>query len=419
MKKVLFITYYWPPSGKASLHWPLKIIKHLPDFGYVPVVLTVNEDKFSHNDDTFINEIPESVKVLRSNTIEPFDFYKKFTGKSKDDQLISSETISTDNKSTAHRISLWIRLNIFIPDARVGWYFPAVKAGSSLLEIEKIDAVISVGPPHSTHLIGKKLSSKFSVPFVPAFIDPWTDIAYYKNLKRNKLTLAIDNKLEKSVMKNSSAVVFVTQTMKEDYEKKYPFIKTKSNLLYWGYSEEDFTGISYKEKYDSEKVIVHAGNMFSYQNPVDFWKEIKKEIDCGTRLRLKFIGTVAPEVKESITQAGLKDYSEYAGFLPYKKMLEEICSADYLLVCATEPRHVPGKLFEYLRTGKPIIAFGDNNEEVKNILKDANAGMIFGYNENGEEFFKKINSFNTNKKYVKNFERKIIAQSLSDILISV
>ena len=416
MKKVLFITYYWPPSGKASLHWPLKIIKHLPRFGWLPLVLTTDEDTFSQKDNTFAKEIPEEVEVFKAKSYEPFHVYKKLVGKGKDEQLIASETISKENKSLTHRLSIWIRMNLFIPDARVGWYFPAVKTGSDLLNKEKVEAIVSVGPPHSTHMVAKKLSSKYNLPYVPVFIDPWTDIAYYKNFKRSLITRKIDNHLEKSVLENSKTIVFVTKTMREDYVKKYPSSKDKANVLYWGYSEEEFVDVTLKEKANDEKVIVHAGNIFSYQNPKRFWQQIKKEIESGNKLRLKFIGTVDPTIVESISNAGLKKYTEYAGFLPYKKMLEEICNADYLLVCATEPRHVPGKLFEYLRAEKPIIAFGNDNDEVKDILSNSNAGMMFGYNDSGEEFFKNYSNLKTNAEFVKGFERKKISKELSVIL---
>jgi len=421
MRKVLFITYYWPPSGKASLHWPLKIIKHLPQFGWMPLVLTVEEDTFSQKDDTFLNEVPKEVKVFRSKAYEPFNLYKKLTGKKKEDQLIASETISQDKKSFSHRLSIWIRMNLFIPDARVGWYFPAVKKGIELLKENKVDLIVSVGPPHTTHLVAKKIASRLNIPFVLVFIDPWTDISYYKNFKRNFITRKLDLHLEKSVLKNSAAVVFVTNTMKEDYEKKYSFIKHKSHVLYWGYSEEDFSlpPNPLPKEGGVEKVIVHAGNIFSYQNPVNFWKQVKHEIDSGNKLKLKFIGTVDSAINKSIDKAGLTPFTEYVGFLPYKKMLEEICNADYLLVCATEPRHVPGKLFEYLRAGKPIIAFGDGNKEVKNILEKANAGMMFGYEERGKEIFQGRFQFSPDKNFIKSFERGEIAEKMGTLLSKI
>jgi glycosyltransferase involved in cell wall biosynthesis len=420
MNKVLFITYYWPPSGKASLQWPLKIIKHLPAFGWAPSVLTVDEDTFTQKDETFLNEIPAEVKVFKAKSYEPFNIYKKITGRGKNEQLIASETISKNNSrhKMAHRLSIWIRMNLFIPDARVGWYFPAIKTGLEMLTKEKVNVIVSIGPPHTTHLIGKKLSSKLNIPHVPVFIDPWVDISYYRNFKRNNITLAVDNHLESSVLQNAAQTVFVTETMRQAYEKKYPFIKSKSNVLYWGYSEEDFSLSSVQTSNEEEdnKTILHSGNIFDYQNPKKLWQTIKMEIDKGKKLKLVFIGTVSPEIKQSIKNIGLDSYTEYKGFLPYKEMLIELMKASYLLVCATEPRHVPGKLFEYLRAGKPIIAFGDGNEEVKKIIQEANAGKMYGYDESGEEFFCTRESFKTDQKVITTFERRSIANHLALIL---
>jgi glycosyltransferase involved in cell wall biosynthesis len=416
MKKVLFITYYWPPSGKASLHWPLKIMKYLPKYGWQPSVLTVKEDTFSQQDETLSEDISPELKVIRTESYEPFKIYKKFIGKKEGDQLVASETISKSNRSLSHRISIWLRMNLFIPDARVGWYFPAVKAAKKIVKDEIIDAIVSIGPPHSTHLIGKKISKKFNIPHVPVLIDPWVDIIYYKDFKRNKITLSIDNHLEKTVVQNAKAIVFVTETMKNDYNKKYNFIEGKSKVLYWGYNEEDFERIAVNKEQREEKVLIHAGNIFPYQNPNNLWKQIKKENDSGNNIRIKFIGTVDPEIKNSITEEKLNEITEYCGFLPYYEMLKNISEADFLLVCASEPRHVPGKLFEYLRTGNPIIAFGDNNKEVKRILNTSNVGMMFNYDDSGEEFFANYKYLKPEHSYVVRFDRKRISEELSKIL---
>lgn len=418
MRKVLFITFFWPPSGKATLHWPLKIIKYLPNSGWQPSVLTVDEDTFSARDESLLKEISPDLRVIKTGYFDPFRLYRKFLGKSQDEPLVASETISKTNKSLNHRISIWIRMNLFVPDARIGWYPKAVAAGKEYLKNNKIDAIVTIGPPHSTHLIGKKLSKLFSIPHVPVLIDPWIDIVYYKGFKRNPVTLGLDNYFEKSVMKEASEVVFVTNNTKEDFVRKYPFLKEKSHVLYWGYNEDSFEGVQVMPR-GGEKVILHAGNIFDYQNQVPFWRTVKNQIEKGDNIKLKFIGTVGPHIKKSLEELGLNDRVEYSGFLPYGEVVKEMLRASYLLVCATEPRHLPGKLFEYLRTGKPIIAFGDDNGEVEEILHETNAGMLFPYNSPAEEFFLKADTLKTDIEKVRKFDRKSIARDMAEILGSI
>src|ERR1035437_991161 len=341
MKKVLVVTYFWPPSGKATLHWPLKIIKYLPEFGCEPFVLTVKEESFTRKDETMLQEINPSLKVYKSRTLEPFNLYKKFTGRGKKEHIVDSETISKTNKSLPHLISIWIRMNLFVPDARVGWYFSAVMMGKKIIKENKIEAVISIGPPHSTHLIAYRLSKLFSIPHYPVFIDPWVDIIYYRNFKRSKATFALDNYFEQKILNHSRASVFVTKTMRNDYLKKYNLLKDKSFVLYWGYDEEAFEHIEYQKKRTND-TIIHAGNIFDYQNPVNFWKLVKQKIMSGQKLRIKFIGSVSPAIKKEIILAGLEKYTEYAGFLSYKELISELINAKYLLVCASAPRPVPG-----------------------------------------------------------------------------
>jgi glycosyltransferase involved in cell wall biosynthesis len=430
MKKVLFVTYYWPPSGKASLHWPLDMIRYLPAHGWHPAVLTAREDTFSQKDESHLDEIDPSLLVLKTNSPEPFNFYKKFLGKDKSEPLIASETITNTPKGIRHKIAIWIRMNLFIPDARIGWYFPSVVDGRAFLTGNYFDAIVSIGPPHTSHLIAKRLSGMFGIPHVPVLIDPWTDIIYYKNFKRNKITLAIDNYMEKTVLQRAKKVIFITETMKADYVKKYSWVENKSRVLYWGYNEEAFNNLNNNPPDKSEQahqkevgvttsaeeILIHAGNIFDYQNPKAFWKYLKTLIDDGRKLKIKFIGTVGPDIKSTINNLGLSQVTEYGGFLSYKEMLNELNKASYLMVCASEPRHVPGKLFEYLRTGKPIIAFGDGNEEVMKILTDANAGMLFGYSEDGHEFFENVSKFSTNLSLVKQFDRREIAKNLAGIM---
>lgn len=416
MKNVLFITYFWPPSGKASLHWPLYIIKHLPKSGWQPSVLTVDEDSFSHKDESLLAEMPQNLEVLKTAAKEPFDLYRKFLGKKSDAPLVASETISLSNAGLRHRLAIWIRMNLFVPDARIGWYFSAVSGARKMLSRKKFDAIVSIGPPHSSHLIGKKLSGEFNLPHIPVLIDPWVDIVYYKGFKRSAPTLSLDNYFERTTLNNARSVVFVTQSAREEYVQKYPWIGKKSHVLYWGYNEENFKNLQHKPQTSNLKTILHAGNIFDYQNPPGLWRNVKREIDSGKNLRLRFIGTVSPEIKNAIAAAGLTDYTEYKGFLPYREVVQEMLDATYLLVCATEKRHVPGKLFEYLRTGNKIIAFGDDNKEVAQILESANAGKIFPYHYGGDDIFKETDELQPSSTDVRKYSREIIAEDLAKIL---
>jgi len=422
MKRVLFISYFWPPSGKASLHWPLDIIRHLPKDEIESVILTVEEESFTQKDESLLRKVDPDWIILKSKALEPFNIYRKFIGKKKDEKLISSETISLDNKSLAHRISLWIRLNIFIPDARVGWNFTAIKSAKKFIRDNRIDAVVSIGPPHSSHLIGLKLSKKFLIPHIPVLIDPWVDIVYYKNLKRSFLTKIIDNHFEKTVLQNAKQIVFVNRSTEEDYISKYNFVKGKSNVLYWGYDEDDFKSLPLNtlpkegnfEK--NEKIIVHAGNLFAYQNPKNFWKQIKLENANGNKYKIKLIGSVDKEILGFLKGIGLMNQVELTGFLPYPEMIKQILGADLLLVCASEPRHVPGKLFEAMRTSNPIVAFGSNNEEVKKIIKDAKAGMMFGYDESAEEILNIDYKTKPDQVVIKQYDRAEISKQFFTML---
>jgi glycosyltransferase involved in cell wall biosynthesis len=419
MRKVLIITYYWLPSGKATLHWPLGLVRYLPENDWEPVVLTVSNESFTEQDISLQAGLDPKLKVVRTPSFEPFNIYKKFTGKQKDSQLIPSELISKTNKSITHRLSIWIRMNLFIPDARVGWYPNAVSGGTRILKEQEIDAIISIGPPHSIHLAGLRLSRKSGIPHIPVFIDPWVDIVYYKGFKRSSLTLAADNYFEKRVLENAAAAVFVTKAMQEDYNNKYPFLQKKSHQLYWGYDETFFKRAITHVSEDDTEVILHTGNMFDYQNVPEFWKMVSERIKKGRKLRLRFTGSIGPAIRSALIENDLMDYTEIKGFLPYEDVIRELFASSFLLVCATEKRHVPGKLFEYLRAGKPVIAFGHDNQEISEILSDTNAGKLFNYAESGSYVLDHPEEFKCRMDIVKEFSRENITKGMAAILNSV
>ncbi|MCE1190467.1 MAG: glycosyltransferase [Ignavibacteria bacterium] len=411
MKKALVISYYFPPSGKASLQLPLGIIKNLRSFGIEPIILTVDEDSFSERDDSFLQALPQGLKVYRTSILEPFGLYRIFTGKSRQQKLVPSEMISLENKSLSHRLSIWIRMNLFIPDARIGWYPYAVNKFKSIIRDNKIDYILSFGPPHTAHLIARTIAHKYHLPYYPILIDPWTDIAYYREFQRSSITLAIDNYFEKQCLIESRHCFFVTENLKNDYCNKYPELKEKSTVLYWGFENDAFTNVE-KEQVASDFILLHAGNIFDYQNPEILWKTLREMNDSGRRVSMHFIGSVSPIIKKSIEENGLQEHTVYHGFLPYPEMINKLCNADALLVCPTESRHVPGKLFEYLRSGKPILCIGEQNDEVQNIIAKLNAGIFISKTENPTEFFSNISNYTTDQKQLNRFERKSVTEIL-------
>lgn len=419
MKRLLFITYFWPPASKATIHWPVKVIKYLPDYDWQPSVLTVENESFEARDESLLKDIDPDLNVIKSKVWEPFSAYRKFMGKEKGKPLVAAETMSISEEGLKHKIAKWIRWNLFIPDARVGWYPYAVKAGEKFLKENHIDAIATIGPPHSTHLIGSSLSKRTGIPFIPVLIDPWVDIVYYQSFKRSGIAKDIDTIFEKKVLRRAEQVVFVTNGTREDYISKYPFIAHKSNVLYWGYNEDDFSGMTRTRERDNEIVILHSGNIFDYQNPANFWKTVAELNGSGKKIKLKFTGTVSPKIKSEISSNGLEGITEYLGIIPYKEMLQEVLNADVLLVCPSERRHIPGKLFEYLRSGNPILAFNDDNPEVKNLIEQAGAGKMLSYSDSGKSFFNILDSFEPNPELIKKYDRQRIARDFSDILDSV
>lgn len=415
MKRLLVISYFWPPSGKASLHWPLFVIKHLPKHGWQPCVVTADEDTFSHRDESLLAEVDPALTVVKSSANDPFGLYRSFLGKKSGTPLVASETISLENDDWKHRLAIWVRMNLFVPDARVGWNLSALPAARRLIEREPVDAVVSVGPPHSSHLIGKRLSRRYGIPHIPVLIDPWVDIVYYKDFTRSRPTLLLDTYFERSTLDNARRVVFVTDTTREDYVRKYPRIAEKSHVLYWGYNEESFANAAPAPP-SPERVVLHAGNIFDYQNPPGLWKNLRAAVERGERLKLRFIGTVGPLIKRAVDEAGLTPYTEYKGFLPYAEVVTEMMNASYLLVCATEKRHVPGKLFEYMRTGRPVIAFGDDNAEVERLMRRTGSGVLFPYSYDGTDMLERADALKPQPEKAKEFSRERIAEGLAEIL---
>ncbi len=239
--KVLFFSYYWPPSGGAGVQRCLKFVKHLPEFDLTPTVITVDEKQGAYPvlDTSLAADIPPTTRIIRTATREPFEYYKKLTGKK---EIPYGGFANQDKDSLVQKIFNFVRGNLFIPDARVGWNRFAVQAGKKLLQTETFTAIVTTSPPHSSQLIGLTLKKQFPhVKWIADLRDPWTDIYYYQELKHTALAKKIDANYEKAVIQTADAILVTSADTKRLLVAKSPTIdSTKIHVVPNGFDDEDF-----------------------------------------------------------------------------------------------------------------------------------------------------------------------------------
>ena len=211
MRRVLVISYYWPPSGGSGVQRWVKFVKYLPSEGWEPVVFAPENADYPALDPSLASEIPADIKVLRGRIWEPYAAYRKLTG-AKSTEVTE---ISSGKKTFKQRLSLWIRANLFVPDPRIGWVKPSVKTLLQYLQEHPVDAIVTTGPPHSVHLIGQKLHKATGIPWIPDFRDPWSRMYYLRYLPMTAATWRKLRAQEQAVLDECSTVLTCTPLVKE------------------------------------------------------------------------------------------------------------------------------------------------------------------------------------------------------------
>lgn len=419
--KVLIITYYWPPSGGSGVQRWLKFVKYLRNFNVEPVVYTADNPKYAILDETLQNEIPTAVEVLKQPIKEPNNIFSFFGKKSKR----TSAGFLDANPSFFGKILQYIRANYFIPDARKFWIKPSVKFLSEYLSNNKIDVIITTGPPHSLHLIGLQLKQKLAIKWIADFRDPWTDIDYFHQLPLTKKTIRKHYQLEEEVVSTADCVLVVSKTMKEKYLKFNHKIEVITN----GFDDvEDESKVELDIKFS----IVHIGMMNADRNPKILWKVlsdlIKENQDFAEDLQLKFVGKLAHEVFESINNNKLTSVIEYITYLPHKEVVIFQKSAQILLLAVNKVPSaggiITGKLFEYLQANRPILAIAPPEGDLAEIINSTKAGKVVGFDD--EETLKKDilemykaykkHKLVVNSKSIGQYHRKNLTGDLADII---
>ncbi|MFD2247663.1 glycosyltransferase family 4 protein [Pontibacter ruber] len=381
---LLYISYYWPPSGGPGVQRGLKFVKHLPTFGVRPTVLTVDEKQASYPllDNTFLNEVPQELEVYRTATSEPFEYYKKLSGKK---EIPYSGFANQKAKDTVvDKLFKFVRGNLFIPDARVGWNKHALKKAEALLQDGKYKAILTTSPPHSTQLIGLKLRKKYNVKWIADLRDPWTNIHYYDQLYHTPLAKRLDQKYERQVLEQADAVIVTSEDTKRLFLNKPAHINpNKIHVIPNGYDEDDF--IYPSEPPQDTFLITYTGTITETYNIDVFLKVIAHLMSVHSEInyKLRFVGKVSEGVKHQIEKAGLLGVTEFIPYVPHDQAIKYLMQSTVLLLAIADVpsvfANVPGKLFEYLASNKPIVCLGPVHSDTDRIIDECGAGRLFHY----------------------------------------
>ena len=380
MRKVLVITYYWPPAGGPGVQRWLKFVKYFRDFGIEPVLYIPEKPHYPLLDKSFLQEIPSDLKIYKHKITEPYRIASLFS--SKKTKRISSGIIQTKNQSFLEKLLLWVRGNLFIPDARKFWVNPSVSFLKEVLEKEKIDTIITTGPPHSVHLIGYYLKEARSLNWIADFRDPWTTIGYHKKLKLTSSSEKKHKKLESDVLNAADKIIVTSKTTKQEFQQ----ITSQPILVITnGFDNIEETN----SKLDSKFTISHIGSLLSGRNPINLWKVlselVKENLNFREKLCIRFIGVVSNEILASLKDVGLNEYIEIVGYVSHQEALAYQKTSQVLLLVEIDSQEtigiIPGKLFEYMAAKRPILGIGPENWEVAGIVKETKTGRIFDHSD--------------------------------------
>lgn len=426
MKRVLIITYYWPPAGGPGVQRWLKFVTYFKEFGIDPIVFIPDNPYYPITDESIDSELPEGIQIIRFPIKEPYGFANLFS-KKKITQ-VSSGIITKRKQSVLEKILLWIRGNFFIPDARVGWVKPSINFLRNFIAEHHVEAIITSGPPHSLHLIGKSLKEETRIKWVADFRDPWTTIHYHKSLRLTKKAQNKHRALESEVLTKADHLVVTSATTKKEFQK---ITQTPIEVITNGY---DSMG-NFKLNLDIKFTLSHIGSLLSNRNPIILWEGLSElcseNPEFSKDLLIQLAGSVSDAILISIQKYGLMDQCKALGYLSHQKAIElQYNSQILLLIEMNLPETkaiIPGKLFEYLAAKRPILAIGPIDSDVEKIIDETNSGSYFGYSEK-EKLKNQISllyskykegHLTLNSKGLSKFSRKTLTSKMSNLIKSL
>ena len=384
MKKVLIVTYYFPPAGGPGVQRWLKFVKYLPDFQFEPIVYIPQNPTYPIVDEGLMSDVSDQLTILKHPIWEPYRLASLFSKKKI--KNISAGIIPSAKKQTRlERLALFVRGNLFIPDARVFWVKPSVAFLREYCQTNQIDTIITTGPPHSLHLIGFALQQQIGIKWVADFRDPWTTIGYHKALKLLPWAQRKHKRLEHQVLQAADAIIVTSATTKTEFES----ITTRPiEVITNGYDIATEPSLQLDAKFS----LAHIGSLLSARNPIVLWEalaELLQEVPEMTQhLQLNFIGTTSQEVKDALANYGLANYIQDFGYVSHQEAVRFQQESQVLLLIEIDSPYtkliLPGKLFEYLVSGRPILAMGPAGSDFASIISETQTGAFFRYSEKEE-----------------------------------
>ncbi len=383
MKKVLIITYYWPPTGGSGVQRWVKFSKYLRRFGWEPVIYTPENPEQLATDESLLKELPEDLTVLKRRILEPYALYRKLFGGGAASKGEGVNPLNQQKKSFKQKLAVFLRGNLFFPDPRAGWVCPSVAFLSRYLKEHPVDAIVTTGPPHSMHLIGMKLRRRTGIRWIADFRDPWTEMHYFKHMGLLPWTAARHRRVEQRVLDEADTVIAVSAPVRDDFQAR---TTTPVVLITNGFDEDDFAAVPPVLPADTF-VLAHTGLFASDGNPLALWdvlaRKCSSDASFRAQLRIRLAGKTDPEILEALANRGLTANVENLGYLPHQETVALQRSANVLLLpLRQEPEYakaLPGKIFEYLAARRPVLGIGQEGGAAAAVLKDSGAGVMYDW----------------------------------------
>ena len=388
MKRVLIITYYWPPSGGSGVQRWLKMSKYLPENGWQPVIYTTENAEYPIIDTSLEKDVPPEAEVVRRPIVEPYTLYKNFLGLKKKETIKVGFASESKKSGWKEKLSIWIRGNLFIPDARCWWVKPSVKNLKAYLKDHPVDAIISTGPPHSMHLIAMRLKEATGLPWIADFRDPWTGIDFYDDLLLTKWADRKQHKLEREVLTKADKVV----TVGWDCAKALGKLGNRNvRVIPNGYDWET-ADTQQNTPLSQEFTLTHVGVVTPSRNAPQLWaalKELKEEnAEFGEKLKIRLVGQVDQSVTENLKSEKLMDNTEIIPHIPHGEIQAVQQSSQVLLLLINNTPNakgiLTGKLYEYLASGRPILCIGPEDGDAAKVISEVQAGTTIGFDKKEE-----------------------------------